>query len=59
MRLGGISNNPTVQSVRQRISFSMLDGCKEAIKFVLKLILGQQYFYRTIYQFKYKRFVSE
>ena len=53
--LGGISNFPSIRTLKLKINTGMINIFKELIKFLLLKIVGNKFFYRTIYYFKYDR----
>tara|TARA_B110000027_G_scaffold18622_1_gene19361 strand:+ start:3660 stop:4412 length:753 start_codon:yes stop_codon:yes gene_type:complete len=53
--LGGISNLPSIRSLKKKSNTGIFSIFKEIIKFLLLKIVGKNYFFKIIYFFKYDR----
>lgn len=52
--LDGQSSTPTAWSITQRLHENYWEGLKEILKFIIKVILPSEKYFRFIYFFKYK-----
>ena len=48
--LGGISTSPKLVSIKEYFSFSIKEGVKELLKFLIKVIFSNNNFYKTIFK---------
>lgn len=53
MNLGGISNNPTFNSIKEFFKLSLIAGFKEILKFCLRMILDKKDYYKFLYKKNY------
>ncbi|MAJ44048.1 MAG: hypothetical protein CMF96_04770 [Candidatus Marinimicrobia bacterium] len=53
--LGGVSNLPSIRSLKMKSNTGFLSILKEIIKFILFKTLSRDLFYKIIYFFKYKK----
>ena len=53
--LGGISNLPSLRSLKMKKADGKLELLKEFFKIIILKLVGKNYFYRIIYFFKYDR----
>jgi len=55
-QLGGVSNSPTSITIRVRFeSQGVKAAFYEFLKYILRIVVGQRWYYRIIYAFKYKK----
>lgn len=50
LSLGGISSDPKLLSIKEYFSFSIKEGLKETLKFLIKLIFNKNNFYKIIFK---------
>ena len=50
LSLGGISSDPKLFSIKEYFSFSIKEGLKESLKFLIKVISSKNTFYKIIFQ---------
>jgi len=50
LSLGGISSDPKLFSIKEYFSFSIKEGLKESLKFLIKVISSKNNFYKIIFQ---------
>ena len=59
LELGGISTNPSASTALHYAKINFYSSIKEFIKFILRLTVGNNLYYKIIYFFKYKHVKKE